>query len=299
MKIVVCIKQVLHTYARTGMDPQDRYVAPEDRVRMIDPASESALGLALKIRELAGEGNICLLTLGPLTAGEELRRCLALGADQLYQVDVDGGAELDSRSKSVLLSRALGHLDADLIICGRESIDTANGQIGPRLAGHLGLPCVASVRDVRLVDGCRTAEVRAGAGRGRVAVVSCRLPVVLTVEAGSAAIEHIPSVDDWRRSRQVPVQRMFFDTAGIATGVLREEIIAPRPRPKIVPAPDCGLDAFARIDLLLTGSNVEKKGEMLVGDIERQVDGIIAFLDAHGFLEPLQSAAGREGVSGG
>ncbi|MBC8456584.1 MAG: hypothetical protein H8D67_01140 [Deltaproteobacteria bacterium] len=36
---------------------------------------------------------------------------------------------------------------------------------------------------------------------------------------------------------------------------------------------------------LLTGSRVEKKGEMLRGSPESQVEGIISFLDRHGFLE--------------
>jgi len=34
---------------------------------------------------------------------------------------------------------------------------------------------------------------------------------------------------------------------------------------------------------------VEKKGEMLTGDQESQVEGIISFLDGHGFLEPKKA----------
>jgi len=45
------------------------------------------------------------------------------------------------------------------------------------------------------------------------------------------------------------------------------------------------LDAFPRNGQSLTGSRVEKKGEMLRGSPESQVEGIISFLDGHGFLE--------------
>ena len=60
----------------------------------------------------------------------------------------------------------------------------------------------------------------------------------------------------------------------------------PRPRPKIIPAPDSRLHAYERVMQLLTGSTVEKKGEMLTGSPESQVEGIIAFLKANEILEP-------------
>ncbi|MBL7225811.1 MAG: hypothetical protein ISS59_06720 [Desulfobacteraceae bacterium] len=45
------------------------------------------------------------------------------------------------------------------------------------------------------------------------------------------------------------------------------------------------IGSYDRIQQLLTGSQVEKKGEMLRGSPESQVEGIISFLDRHGFLE--------------
>jgi len=59
----------------------------------------------------------------------------------------------------------------------------------------------------------------------------------------------------------------------------------PRPRPKIVAAPDSREHAYERIMQLLTGSKVEKKGEILTGSTDSQVEGIIDFLKAHGFIE--------------
>ncbi|MGD9224348.1 MAG: hypothetical protein PVH22_13925 [Desulfobacteraceae bacterium] len=37
---------------------------------------------------------------------------------------------------------------------------------------------------------------------------------------------------------------------------------------------------------LLTGSTVEKKGEILTGTAESQVQGIVTFLKSNGLLEP-------------
>ena len=53
----------------------------------------------------------------------------------------------------------------------------------------------------------------------------------------------------------------------------------------MVAAPDSRQHAYDRIMQLLTGSKVEKKGEILTGSPESQVEGIIAFLKTNGFLE--------------
>ena len=62
-------------------------------------------------------------------------------------------------------------------------------------------------------------------------------------------------------------------------------IFQPRPRPKIVTPPDSSANAFHRVQQLLTGSKVEKKGEILTGSPQSQVEGIVSFLLENGFLE--------------
>ena len=63
MRIVVCVKQIAHTYARTGMDPDQYYLAPEDQVFRVNPCDELAIGMALHAKKIAGEAKIFLLTL--------------------------------------------------------------------------------------------------------------------------------------------------------------------------------------------------------------------------------------------
>ncbi len=63
------------------------------------------------------------------------------------------------------------------------------------------------------------------------------------------------------------------------------EVHYPRPRPKRIPVPDSRLEAFDRIQQLLMGSRIEKKGTILQGSPESQAEGIISFLEEHGFPE--------------
>ena len=127
MRIIVCIKQIRDTYARTGTDPASNYLDSSDFIDRVNPYDEAALELALSCREQLGRGKVIMLTLGAITAPTELRRCLAMGADQLYQVDTD--TPMDAWAKSSLLTRALKDLAADLVLCGKISLDTGNGQV--------------------------------------------------------------------------------------------------------------------------------------------------------------------------
>ncbi|MCJ7686220.1 MAG: hypothetical protein MUO68_18200 [Desulfobacteraceae bacterium] len=291
MRIVVCVKQISHTYARTGMDPERDFLGTEDEVFRVNPYDELAVAVALRTKELVGEGEINVLTLGPIIAEKELRRCMAMGADHLYQIDLPG--RVDPWQKSTFLARAIKEMGADLVLCGKESIDSRNGQVGAFMAHHLGVPFVSCIRDISISSDKGSLEVQRSAGRGIREVIECPLPAVFSVDAG--AIEPpFPTYEDKKQSQTLPVQRIIYDKDTVFPQSICTKTFPPRPRPKKAPAPDPGLDAFNRIGQLLTGSRVEKKGEMLRGSPESQVEGIISFLEQHGFLESL-----KEGEKGG
>ncbi len=284
MRIVVCLKQIAHTYARSGRDPDSNYLEPEDKVLRINPCDEFALALALEAKEyLPGGAEVSLLTLGPILAQIELVRCLALGADWLFQVDAQG--YLDPWQKSSLLARSVQKIEADLVLCGRESLDSANGQTGALLAHHLNMPFVSGVRKIDFGTEGPFAVVRRAAGRGTRQVLRCPLPAVFSVEAGNT-IPAPPSYDQKRNLGSPPIQKLVLDAAGVAPRYVQEAQYPPRPRVKPLTPPDNCLDSYGRVSELLSGSSMEKKGRMLTGDPETQVEGIITFLQESGVLEP-------------
>ena len=89
MRVIVCAKQVKFTYARTGRDPDKNYIAPEDNIFRINPWDESALDIALKLKEKDDSVEVIVLTLGPVISEKELRRCIAVGADEIYRIDAE------------------------------------------------------------------------------------------------------------------------------------------------------------------------------------------------------------------
>jgi len=280
MKIIVCMKQIYHTYARTGTDPDKLYIAPEDTIARINPYDEAALETALCFKDEHPETEIVLLTLGPLIAESELRRCLAMGADNIVHIDVE--QMTDPKKKAVLLAKAVKEISADIVLCGKESLDTQNGQVGAFLAHNLGLPFVSSVLGYRSKND--SLEVLRSAGRGVREKVECQLPALFSIDLGHNT-PRLPTYMAKKRARSFQIQKMSYDESETGELNFSANVTPPRPRPKKAIAPDNSLDSFCRIEQLLAGTRVEKKGKVLQGDPEYLSDEIINFLDLNGFLK--------------
>jgi electron transfer flavoprotein beta subunit len=235
--------------------------------------------MGLRLKESLGEGEVTLLTLGPIIAESELRRCLGMGADRLVQIETDQG--LDPWRKSFFLARAIKEIGASLILCGKESLDRQSGQVGAYVAHRLGLPFVSAVVSATINPGTGTVEAERRAGRGVRELIGCSLPAVLSVDMGLEV--RLPKFEDKQRGLSAPVEKRVYPEEGDPARTLVRAIFPPRPRPKNVFTPDSRLDAFERIQQLLMGSRVEKKGNMFTGSVDSQVDGIVSFLKEHGF----------------
>jgi electron transfer flavoprotein beta subunit len=276
------VKQICHIYTRTGRDPDTHFIAAEDRIHRINPYDEAATELALGLREFSDDAEIVILTLGPLTAEAELRRCLAMGADSLYQIDAD--QSLDPWGKSAILARALKELSPRLVLCGKESLDRQSGQVGAFLAHRLQHPFLSSVTKLRIEKDRGLLQAERKASRDTRELVECSLPAVLSVDLGDNR-PRLPTYDAKRRAGLAPIERFPFREQPNESKVLTSAVSPPRPRPKRVPEPDPRLPASERIAQLLEGSRAVKKGLILRDDVESQVEGIISFLEEHGVLK--------------
>jgi electron transfer flavoprotein beta subunit len=299
MKIIVCAKQIRHTYARTGISPESHFICPEDGIYRVNPHDEAALELALGLKDKTENITVTLLTLGPMIAQHEIQRCMATGADDLYQIKINGHPpshedpldQPDPWVKSDLIARAVRELQGNLVLCGKESLDKSSGQVGALLAQRLDRPFVSAITDLSLDESIGTLQVQRSAGRGIREIIECRLPAVLSVDLGPDL--RLPKFAQRQWAETYTPRQLDYGTDVDVPKIVCTRRFQPRPRPKIVSAPDSRLHAYDRVMQLLTGSKVEKKGEILTGSPESQVEGIISFLKTYGFLE-TGKAADRE-----
>ncbi|WP_300454868.1 electron transfer flavoprotein subunit beta/FixA family protein [Desulfobacula sp.] len=287
MKIIVCIKQICQTYAQTGVDAETHYLAPEDQIFRINPYDEAALEIALTLKDKHPDIEIILLILGPVIVEDELKRCLALGADYLYQIEQS--ASLGSQDKAKFLARALETLAPDLVLCGKESMDRQNGQVACFLAEFLNQPFVSAIETLNMSNDNKTAVVQRSCGRGARQILQSCLPAVFSVDMGAYGFR-MPTLKAQARADIQPVHHVTgLSDASTGKSMVTSYISPPCPRTKRTLAPDSDLASFDRIKLLLTGSRMKKKTQILDGSPEFQVTGMISFLKEHGFLTPAQT----------
>jgi electron transfer flavoprotein beta subunit len=282
MKIVVCVKQIRYIYAQTGRDPKTHFIAEEDRINMINPYDEIAVEEAVRIKERLKECQVVLVTLGDLFAEKALKRCLAMGADQLVQINDPSFGKLDPWGSSVVLARAIEQLEPDLIFCGKEALDENGGQVGAYIADLLGLPFVSCVVKLDLFFHEKKVRIHRTLGKGDKEVVESEIPVLMSVEKGLNEPRY-PTLPNlvWALDQKTECwdrERLGFQINDFQPMTEVLEVLYPRPRPKRVDVPDSHLNGFERTLSLLSGSKTEKKGNVREGPPEAMASEIVQFL---------------------
>jgi electron transfer flavoprotein beta subunit len=167
----------------------------------ISPHEECAVEEAVRIVE-AGGGEVVVLTLGPAEAEEQVRDCMAIGADRGILLETSG-EEWDAQATATAIVEAIrGEAEPfDLLLFGNESADSAGYQVGIRVAHALGLPVVTGLKKIELRERAVRCERDVGGARD---VYETPLPAVLTVLEG-LNLPRYPSVPGRLRAKQKPL----------------------------------------------------------------------------------------------
>ena len=136
MKIVCLVKQVPH-FSAIEFDPETKSLKREGVPLELNVFCRFATQHAVAIREQVG-GEVIAMTMGPPQAEEALRECLALGADRAIHLSDRVFALADTLGTSRTLAMALAKEGADLVLCGRKSLDSETWQVPPEVAAFLG-----------------------------------------------------------------------------------------------------------------------------------------------------------------
>jgi electron transfer flavoprotein beta subunit len=166
----------------------------------ISPHEECAVEEAVRIVE-AGGGEVVVLTLGPAEAEEQVRDCLAIGADRGILLKT-GGEDWDAQATAgAIVDAVRGEEPFDLLLFGNESADAGGYQVGIRVAYGLNLPVVTGLKGIAVEDREVRCERDAGGARD---VYRVPLPAVLTVLEG-LNLPRYPSVPGRLRAKQKPI----------------------------------------------------------------------------------------------
>jgi electron transfer flavoprotein beta subunit len=283
MKIAVCIKQIVQTYARTGKEADNYFLTDQDRIFRINPYDEVAMEMAVRMKKDVDDLKITAVILGPVIAQTELIRCLALGADDVLQIETDS-TPIDPWQKSGILAAAIKDIRPDIVLCGKESLDSQNGQVAAFLSHHLGLGFVSAATRISIDQNNSRAIVHRNGGRGIKEIFKCKLPAVISVDLSDIE-PHVPTYEEKKQAGFLPFKTIKITSDIPFAKVSAQSCYPPRPRPKPGPVIQPELEPYERILQLLSPASIQKKGVMKKGDPGMLADELIAFLKENNFLK--------------
>ena len=199
MRVLCLVKRVPITGGKMVLTADEQAIETKHLGFTISPHEECGVEEAVRIVEAQG-GEVVVLTLGPPEAEDQLRECMALGADRAIHLVSD--EEWDAQATAGALVDAIKAEEPfDLIVFGNESADAGNFQVGIRVAYALGLPVVTGLKGLTVADGRARCEQEVAAGRD---VYDVPLPAVVTVKEG-LNLPRYPSVPAKLRANRKPV----------------------------------------------------------------------------------------------
>jgi electron transfer flavoprotein beta subunit len=206
----------------------------------INPFCEIAIEEAVRIKEAGNAEEVIAVSVGDASSQEQLRTCLALGADRAILVETDESVEPLGVAKA--LKEVVSKESPDLIILGKQAIDGDANQTGQMLAAMLDLPQGTFASEVEIQDGVVqvTREIDGG-----LQTLSLTMPAIITTDLrlNEPRYASLPNI---MKAKKKPLETLSSS--------------------------DLGLDLSPRQNTLKVTPPPERAAGIMVDDIEQLVD---------------------------
>lgn len=181
---------------------------------------------AIRLKEAKKASEIVAVTIGPKGSSETLRSALAMGCDRGIHVQTDLRTDyfdLQPFAISQILQQIYQLEKADLVLLGKQGIDSDCGQTGPLLAGLLGIPQITFAAKLQVNDGKITVERETDTGTE---TIESKLPAVVTCDLrlNTPRYTTLPNI---MKAKKKPVQTIDLQTLA-ADGGMDISLLEPR-----------------------------------------------------------------------
>lgn len=190
MNIIVPIKQIPNLTDELEINNDGNNLDHDALQYVLNEFDEHALEEALLIKESSG-GTVTVVGVDTTHELEPaLHTALAKGADKVIKITGDYPRGTDSHTQAKLIADAIKNMSPDIVLTGVQAADDRDGQMGPLIAAHLGLPYVGVVTSVAVKDG--QAMIHKEYAGGVMAEFEVTLPMVVGVQAAHQPPRYAP-----------------------------------------------------------------------------------------------------------
>jgi electron transfer flavoprotein beta subunit len=205
---------------------------------------------------------VTAIAAGSAKLKDTIKEALAIGADEAVILTDPAFAGSDTMGSARLLAKAIEEIgEYDLILLGDGSADDYSGQVPPRLAELLGLPQVAAVRELEILED-RVRAVRDL--EDALEVVEIELPAVVSVTS-EINTPRLPPLSAILKAGRKPVQTWALADLGLAADSIGT--------------------AASTVEVLSNLAPVQDRKEIVFEDAEEGVAELVNALEREGVLE--------------
>ncbi|MCB9094824.1 MAG: electron transfer flavoprotein subunit beta/FixA family protein [Halobacteriovoraceae bacterium] len=145
MNIFVCVKQVPDTETKVQPNSDGSFIETNAIKWIMNPYDEFAVEQALLVKAANSDSTVTVLRVGSVKDTEALRTAMAMGADEAILVEAEDNLDSYMTAKALKGAIEKSGKTPDLILSGKQAIDSDALQVPQLLAQMLGLPSVSVV----------------------------------------------------------------------------------------------------------------------------------------------------------
>lgn len=192
-------------------------------------ASQIAVEEAIRLKEAKKATEIVAVSIGPKQCTETLRTALAMGCDRGIHIMTDMRTdfmELQPFAVAQLFQKILEKEGSDLVLLGKQGIDSDCGQTGPLLAGLMGWPQVTFASKIDVNDEGLLVERETDSGTESVQVKSLPAVVTCDLRLNQPRYATLPNI---MKAKKKPVDTMAAEDMGVDLSPRNEvlEVVEP------------------------------------------------------------------------
>ena len=151
MKALVGVKRVIDYTVKIRVKADKTGVEKQSIKHSINPFCEIAVEEAVRLKEQGVISHVTAISIGEKTCMETLRSSLALGADEAIQVITP--SPIDTELSSLTVVNVLKHFieknQYELVLLGKQSIDSDFNQTAQMLSGSLNWPLITFASELK------------------------------------------------------------------------------------------------------------------------------------------------------
>jgi electron transfer flavoprotein beta subunit len=243
MKILVCISSVPDTTSKINFTDNNTVFESNGITYIIGPYDDYALARAIELKEESG-GTVTVLNVGTDASDPQIRKALAIGADDAIRVDAE---PTDSYFVAEQIAHVAKDAGYDLIMMGRETTDYNSGVVHGIVGQLLGIPSFSPVMELTVEGNNAKISREIEGGKEK---IEATLPLVLGCQEPIAEWK-IASMRGIMTARKKPLE--VVQPVGESLTAISSYTLPPaKGACKMIPAEDAG----QLIELLRTEAKV-------------------------------------------